>query len=419
MSKVITKRLQTQINSYVNSLNGLSKPETRCVKDMAMGILKSKSVFVNRIAASLREPLKLKDVAKRLSAQYLKEDFWESLSQSHLVEAGRGIGKEEFLVLDGTDISKKHAKFMEGLEFVRNGDTGKNGLGYNVVNINAVGKGREITPLYSKAYSFEMGALSSNSEVKKAVGQVNNRLKGKGCWVFDRGGDNTILKDFFFSLENQAILRLKRNTQLDYKGSRLKVSQIAERLEFNITEKITKIKKDTPVVETYELAATPVSYQLEGKPCPLWLVISRNTKHGGLCYLLVKTTKENKIEVAKWAFKGYGLRWKIEEYHRHVKSQYGLEDIQIKTFNGLQSMLALLTSAMYLIYKKASVLHFALLLDAGYNYFNKYVVWELTNFIYYKIGKVVANLLMPVRCRWKQLTIMEKPNDPQLQMTFN
>lgn len=112
MSKIITKKLQTQINSYVKSLNELSKPETRCVKEMVMGILKSKSVFVNRIAASLREPLKLKDVAKRLSVQYLKEDFWESLSESHLDIAGRGIGKEEFLALDGTDISKKYARFM-------------------------------------------------------------------------------------------------------------------------------------------------------------------------------------------------------------------------------------------------------------------------------------------------------------------
>jgi len=81
--------------------------------------------------------------------------------------------------------------------------------------------------------------------------------------------------------------------------------------------------------------------------------------------------------------------------------------------------LALLTSAMYLIYKKASALHFTLLLDAGYNYLNKYVVRELTNFIYYKIGKIVSNLLMPVRCRWKHLTTIDKPNDPQLKMTFN
>lgn len=264
-----------------------------------------------------------------------------------------------------------------------------------------------------------MGVLSSYNEVKKAVNQVNGKLEGKGCWVFDRGGDTTILKDFFFSLENQAILRLKRNTQLDYKGSRLKLGQIAERVEFNITDKTTRIKKDVPVVETYELAAVPVSYQLKGKPCPLWLVISRNTKHGGLCYLLVKSTKENGIEVAKWAFKGYGLRWKIEEYHRHVKQQYGLEDIQIKTFSGLQSMLALLTSTMYIIYKKTSAIHFNLLLDSGYNYLNKNVVRELTNFIYYKIGKVVSNLLMPVRCRWKHLNTVDKASDPQLQIAFN
>ena len=39
-----------------------------------------------------------------------------------------------------------------------------------------------------------------------------------------------------------------------------------------------------------------------------------------------------------WAFKGYGFRWKIEEYHRHVKQEYNLEDIQIKTFTGLHSI---------------------------------------------------------------------------------
>jgi hypothetical protein len=40
--------------------------------------------------------------------------------------------------MDGTDISKKYAKFMEGLEFVRNCDTGEIGLGYNVLNTNAI-----------------------------------------------------------------------------------------------------------------------------------------------------------------------------------------------------------------------------------------------------------------------------------------
>ena len=165
------------------------------------------------------------------------------------------------------------------------------------------------------------------------------------------------------------------------------------------TESITKIKKDKPVIKTYELAAVKVIDNSRGKTKPLWLVISKDKTHGGLCYLLVKSPLTCPIELAQWAFKGYGLRWSIEEYHRHVKQQYKFEDIQIKTFTGLQSMLALLTVSMHIIYKKIKAIHFKLLLDAGYNYLNKHIVRELTNFIYYKISKVVAILLMPTKGR--------------------
>ena len=84
---------------------------------------------------------------------------------------------------------------------------------------------------------------------------------------------------------------------------------------------------------------------------------------------------------------------------RHNILNLTLEDVQLKTFDGLQSMLAVLTVAMYIIYKKIRALHFSLLLDAGYNYLNKNIPRELTNFIYYKISKVVSILLMPTRSR--------------------
>ena len=138
MGKVQTKRILTELSSYFSSTTGMKKPEVHCLKDLVMGILKSKSVFVNQIAASLREPIKLKDVAKRLSAQYLKEDYAKKVMDNHLKSVCPSIGKEDFIIMDGTDISKKHARYMEGLEFVKNGDTGGIGLGYNVININAV-----------------------------------------------------------------------------------------------------------------------------------------------------------------------------------------------------------------------------------------------------------------------------------------
>ena len=133
MSKILTKKIQTQLSDYFLADTEMTKPETRCLKDMVLGVLKSKSVFVNQIAASLREPLKLKDVAKRLSAQYLKDDYAEKVRCQHLKSVSCSVSKDNFIIMDGTDISKKYARYMEGLEFVKNGDTSEIGLGYNVL----------------------------------------------------------------------------------------------------------------------------------------------------------------------------------------------------------------------------------------------------------------------------------------------
>ena len=107
MSKILIKKIQTQLSDYFLSDTTMTKPEKRCLKDMVLGILKSKSVFVNQIAASLREPIKLKDVCKRFSAQYLKEDYAEQVRNQHLKAVGCSISKDDFILMDGTDISKK------------------------------------------------------------------------------------------------------------------------------------------------------------------------------------------------------------------------------------------------------------------------------------------------------------------------
>ena len=127
-------------------------------------------------------------------------------------------------------------------------------------------------------------------------------------------------------------------------------------MSFTFSQTVIKTKKTKKVRETYDLAGVRVTYSSKGETHYLWLVVSRNQKHGGLCYLLIKSPIENAIEVAMWAFKGYGLRWKIEEYHRHIKQEYKLEDIQIKTFVGLQSMLAILTVAMFFHLQKNTIL---------------------------------------------------------------
>jgi hypothetical protein len=75
MDNIPTKKILTKINGYLTSPTDMTRPERRCLKPMITGKLKNRSVFVNQIAASLRESLKLKVVAERLSAQYLREGY--------------------------------------------------------------------------------------------------------------------------------------------------------------------------------------------------------------------------------------------------------------------------------------------------------------------------------------------------------
>jgi hypothetical protein len=82
-------------------------------------------------------------------------------------------------------------------------------------------------------------------------------------------------------------------------------------------------------------------------------------------------------------------------------------------------MLAILTVSMYIIYNKIKAIHIDLLLDAGYNYLNQYSVRELTNFIYYKIGKLVSILLMPVRGRWNVEKTRRLADEAQLNFAFD
>ena len=137
-AKILTKRIQISFNQYFSRINFLSKAETKALKDMTMGILKSKHIHINKIVAYLQEGIKLKDGAKRLSKQYLKKDYWDKVTKCHIQAIAPYVKSNDYLIWDGTDISKKYAKYMEGLEFVRGGDKKITGLGYNVLNVNII-----------------------------------------------------------------------------------------------------------------------------------------------------------------------------------------------------------------------------------------------------------------------------------------
>jgi hypothetical protein len=61
--------------------------------------------------------------------------------------------------------------------------------------------------------------------------------------------------------------------------NRVPSSLVGKKLNFSITQTITKMKKDRPVQVDYELGSIPISYTVKGVVHSLWLIISRNKKH--------------------------------------------------------------------------------------------------------------------------------------------
>lgn len=419
MSKVLTKQVQNKISRYFLKLEGqLTKPEARCIREMTTGILKTGTVLVNKIATGICDTISLSQTTKRFRNHYNKKDFFMKLSRGHMNSVKSKICHGDYILFDGSDIQKKYAKMMDGLDYVKDGDKGTIGLGYWLMNVVHFSKDQEMTPLYNKLYSFDHGAKSENKEVLEAMGEVGAIINKDVTTIFDRGMDRPICRDFIIANEGNFNLRLKKTTKLMYKGEEMAVNKISQKVPLFMKLTATRIQKSKKRRLVYECGAIKVQYQIKGKMHDLWLVVTKRA-NGGYCWLLTRSPKESIVEVIKEAFTAYGFRWKIEEYHRHIKECYNLEDIQIKTFEGLQSMLAILTIAMSIIYSSLSSLHTRLLLESGVKTLNKERMYELRNFIYYKISTIIKVLLANMTPRAFLPQSDPSPNDGQLSLLLN
>ncbi len=393
MSKILTKQVQNKISEYFLKLSDhTTKPECRCIREMVTGILKTGTVLVNKIASGINDDISLSQTTKRFRNHYNKLGFFKKLFRGHMESVKGKIHHGDYILFDGSDVQKKYAKFMEGLAYVKDGDKGKIGLGYWLMDVVHFGKDQSMTPLINKLYSFDHGAKSENKEVIEAIDEVNSIIKKAVTLLFDRGMDRPICRDYIVEQDKNFDLRLNAKTKLIYQGKEMAVNQISKKIPLFMELSAIRIQKTKKKILRYECGAVKVKYQVKRKLYELWLVVTKR-KDGGYCWLLTRSPKESIVDVISEAFKAYRFRWKIEEYHRHIKSCYNLEDIQIKTFEGLQSMLAILTIAMSLIYRSISSLHQKLILYSGIKTMNKEKCYELFNFIYYKISTIVKMLL--------------------------
>ena len=232
---MLKKKILNKFNYYCNKMTPFfSKPEKKFLKEMILGILKSKTVILRQIAVELQENIPLEKITNRLRNHLSKKKIWKKITENHISSISTKIKDDDYGILDITDIQKKYAEDMEGLDKVRDGDKKTIGKGYWIMNVLRINKlGNEITPLYKKLYSFCKGTLSENIEILSAIRTVEKKLQKKLKWVIDRGGDRKKLIIPFIKEGKKFVIRLVGNRKLYYKGKLFSISKISRKVDLN------------------------------------------------------------------------------------------------------------------------------------------------------------------------------------------
>ena len=190
--------------------------------------------------------------------------------------------------------------------------------------------------------------------------------------------------------DRQFIIRQVGNRDLYIQGEKKPLKQISRMVKLTEDYTVTKRKKNKHVKESYCCGAVKVKLTERGKD--LWLVVVKE-KRKGYCWFLCHLKEDNMKKAIDKAFKGYGHRWKIEEVHRQIKGDYGLERICLQRYEALKSMNALLWTAVSFLYTRLDNLSIEIITHKELGLQNRKKWPDLIRFVYYKLAYALKKLL--------------------------
>ena len=428
--KKILKKLKSETNDFVKFLGkNLTVPENNFTGKTIYGIAKSKSCIARKIAKSLDGKVSVKKVTDNFRTQFSKPELHKEIRARILKKLAKKINRDTIIAVDDSDIIKPEAKKMEGLKLVPDGSNDhKRGLGYKLMNITAVKGDAEVIPLMSELFSDDIEIDTAKNVLFDQINDIQIASGNKGIFTFDRYYDDRKLYKYLYSNDADFIVKAKNIRKLYIDGNYVDFIDVAKSVKLNVT---VEIKDDEEIEAGAVKVEVPVNPHKLKVPVTvsLWLIVGRFTKKpkkkrgkseekGGYFYLFVniKHMNNDRKAIILKSLSGYKLRWKIEEFHRHVKQDFGWEKMQLMDYTRLKTMNILLLAAICLVY---SMYKIRMIL---YQIFPNMMMdrkRDMTRkmFIYYRITDVVTYLLNSWKLR-KRIKYKGKYAD-SLQLKLN
>jgi len=402
LQKNVQENLQEKLYCWLlQSLPFLTKPEFNNVCSLCLGILKSKSVIINRIAQKLNEAISLKKTCDRFYHNLQRKNLGKKIQEAILSNQCKGLDSNTAIIVDDSDIIKSKATKMEGLKKVRDGSTGRvDQNGYDLINIVACHpekEGYQIKPLSSDLYSSGIEQDSIIQVTQERMEEIILHSNNQGVFVMDRGYDNRSMFSFFQDNGCDYIVRSEGKRNLIVNGVEKNFMEVAKAVDLKFTI------KDKGKNKTFQSGIKRVKIRLDPYPkkepetTDAWLILSRYVvpkgKKGGFFYFLCNFPNQNLTEkqIVEKVLNMYPLRWKIEEVHRHIKQYYGWEQIQLMTYTALQNMNQILLLAMCYLYSLREIIDKLAAAFPNILIYSKKLWKDIYYFVYYRITNVVSD----------------------------
>jgi len=321
---------------------GLSRPDFKFISQMIYGILTSQSCHLSKIGRALDENISLKKIIDRLSFNLSAFDVDEDLLENYVKRNKSTFTDRTILIIDGSDITKPCSPKMECIARVRDGSTGEYGDGYHTLGVTALTPEKKMpVGVYTRIYSSEeKDFVSEDYEVLKALDFLGKHFKKSNIRAFDRGYDANIYYEYLIKNKEKFIIRAKKNRDVIYKEDRINIMKLANRFKGKYS---LKFKKKNGTIADCKISIIPIKL-----PCRpndnLNLVVCCGIGMEPL--LLITNLKNDDSRLAVAVTKVYLMRWRIEEFYRFKKQQFGFEDFRVRSLKSIRNLDLLLTIAI-------------------------------------------------------------------------
>jgi phosphotransferase system IIB component len=343
----LTPEIQKRISTFERFLTreGMKRPEVKFTGAILTSMLKEHHVRLAVLARGLEEEISPKKTWERLSRHISKRGLHDKLTRSNIKNNKDKICRMRFCVVDLSDIQKAEAEEMEGLSRVRDGSKSAGsskiviGNGYYWLN-GVMAEGEEILPVYSEIYSLDCEGKDHTSENSKILGITDmiHEVHREAIFVLDRGGDRSKLIEPMLSAGKLFVIRGDDQRSLRLHTDSMKATNIEVIAYRTKTPYQFKSKRNG---EIFYVGIRRVYFGAKG----MWLVVSRRHRDKNAVSWYLTNIPGSRNQVMETVMEAYGLRWRVEEYHRQIKQDYKLEQICLRKYSAIKNMCAIVMLA--------------------------------------------------------------------------